>query len=379
MTVATHAAESPAPGSEKPRLILHVFPTFAVGGAQVRSCALINRFGGRWRHVVIALDGRQDSFERIAPGIDLRCMPSPVARGEGPARLLRIRAALRQLRPDVLITSNWGSIEWGLANLLPPRIRHLHMEDGFGPDETTGQKPRRILARRMILRRSEIVLPSQVLLRSARDIWRLPERRLHYIPNGLDLTRFASGVAPALHIPGDGPVIGTVAKLRAEKNIARLLRAAAILRGAGVKLRLLIVGDGPEQAGLENLARALGLGGQTLFAGHMPDPAPAYRLMDVFALSSDTEQMPFSVLEAMASRLPVAATDVGDVRNMLAPVNAPHLAAPDDAALAAALRPLLVDADLRREIGARNRTKAEQDYDQEAMFRAYATLIDGAA
>jgi len=376
MTMAAAAPAGPERRDDERPLILHVFPTFAVGGAQVRCCAVVNRFGGRWRHVVIPLDGREDSLERIQPGIDLTCAPSPVRPGDGPARLLRIRATLRRLRPDVLITSNWGSIEWGLANLLPPRVRHIHMEDGFGPDEASGQKPRRVLARRLILRRSEIVLPSQVLLRAARDIWRLPASRLHYIPNGLDLRRFQAGGPPDISVPGDGPVIGTVAKLRAEKNIARLLRACAILSAEGVKLRLLIVGDGPEQAALEECARANGLSGRTLFAGHMPDPAAAYRAMDVFALSSDTEQMPFSVLEAMASGLPVAATDVGDVRTMLVSGNAPYLAARDDAALAAVLRPLLADAGLRRRLGAENRVKAERDYDQETMFQAYAALIE---
>jgi glycosyltransferase involved in cell wall biosynthesis len=99
--------------------------------------------------------------------------------------------------------------------------------------------------------------------------------------------------------------------------------------------------------------------------------------MDVFALSSDTEQMPFSVMEAMASGLPVASTDVGDVRSMLAAEGAAHIAARDAEALAAALRPLLMDASLRARLGAANRAKAERDYDQEAMFQAYAALIDG--
>ncbi|WP_270937763.1 glycosyltransferase, partial [Falsiroseomonas oryzae] len=89
--------------------------------------------------------------------------------------------------------------------------------------------------------------------------------------------------------------------------------------------------------------------------------------------------MPFSVMEAMASGLPVATTEVGDVRVMLPPEAAQQLAALDPAALAAALRPLLADAALRARLGAANRAKAERDYDQETMFQAYAALIgDGA-
>ncbi|MDO9710535.1 glycosyltransferase [Paracraurococcus lichenis] len=358
-------------------LILHVFPTFAVGGAQVRFCALANRFGPRWRHVIASLDGRVDCAERLAPTVPFALLPAPVPRGLDPLRAgFRIRALLRRLRPATLVTSNWGSIEWAIANLAPPRIHHVHTEDGFGPDEAAGQKPRRVLARRLALRWSTLALPSTVLLRAAREAWRLPEARLHHIPNGLDLARFRpDGPPAAIAVPGEGPVIGTVAALRAEKNLGRLLRAAALLRAEGLGFRLLVIGDGPERPMLERLAAELGLGG-TLFAGHVPDPAAAYRAMDLFALSSDTEQMPFSVMEAMASGLPVASTDVGDVRVMLGPGHAAQVAALDPGALAAALRPLLADAALRARLGAANRLRAEQAYDQETMFKAYAALLE---
>jgi glycosyltransferase involved in cell wall biosynthesis len=306
-------------------------------------------------------------------------MGPPVPRGAGTLATLRaVRAALRALAPETLVTSNWGSIEWAMANLVPPRIRHVHTEDGFGPDEATGQKPRRVLTRRLVLRWSELALPSTILLRSARAVWRLPERRLHYIPNGLDLRRFRpDGPRAGLPVPGEGPLIGTVAALRAEKNLARLVRACAILHGQGVSFRLVIIGDGAERPMLEALAAERGIAGRTLFAGHVPDPAAAYRAMDVFALSSDTEQMPFSVMEAMATALPVAATAVGDLRAMLPAAQHDHLAALTDEGLAAALRPLLEDAALRARLGAANRAKAEQDYDEETMFARYAALIEG--
>lgn len=361
-------------------LLLHVFPSFAVGGAQVRFCAVANRFGSRWRHAIVALDGQHDCAARLAPDVPFRLVPSPAASGALPARLLAIRRTLRDLRPDALVTSNWGSMEWALANLLPPRLPHLHTEDGFGPEESTGQIRRRVLTRRLALRRSEVVLPSTVLLRTARETWQLPARRLHHVANGLDLARFHPvGPVADLGVPGEGCLIGTVAALRPEKNIGRLIRAAALLRAEGRPLRLAILGDGPERGALEALARASGLGDAVLFAGHVADPAAAYRAFDVFALSSDTEQMPFSVLEAMASGLPVAATEVGDLRAMLPAASHPMLAERDVAALAAVLRPLLQDAALRARLGAENRAKAVHDYDQETMFQAFAALYDGVA
>ena len=192
--------------------------------------------------------------------------------------------------------------------------RHVHIEDGFGPEERDRQTPRRVLIRRLVLARSTVVLPSRNLQRIATTIWRLPPARVRYIPNGIDLERFAAARTRrrAANTP---PVIGTVAALRAEKNLARLLRAFAAVDQPA---RLVIVGDGPERPALEAWRASLGLAERVEFAGHIDDPAPIYAGFDVFALSSDTEQMPLSVIEAMAAGLPVATTDVGDVRAMLA-------------------------------------------------------------
>jgi glycosyltransferase involved in cell wall biosynthesis len=324
--------------------------------------------------VVIALDGRIDCAARLAPEVPLALVPPPARAGL--SRFPAIRQTLNRLAPSVLVTSNWGSIEWALVARTIPGLRHIHTEDGFGPDEVSGQKARRVLARRLILRRSEVVLPSLLLRRAARDDWRLPERRLHYIPNGLDLVRFnPDGPRAALDVPGEGPLIGTVAKLRAEKNLSRLVRAVAMLHGQGVACRLAVIGDGPEQPILEGLAATLGIAGSVRFAGHVPDPAAAYRAFEVFALSSDTEQMPFSVLEAMASGLAVASTDVGDVRAMLPAEQGPFVVAKDEALLARAIGQLLADMVMRSRLGTMNRAKAGRDYDEERMLAAHAALL----
>lgn len=355
-----------------PTLILSVFPGFGIGGAQVRYAAIANRFGPRFRHAIIALDGRTDCAERLAPGLDLSFPTVAVEKGAMLANRAAFRRLLRALRPDVLVTHNWGSIEWALANL-PPLVRHVHIEDGFGPEERERQLPRRAWTRRLVLRRATVVLPSRTLERIATGIWRLPAVRVRYQPNGIDLARFA----PARTAVREGPpVIGTVAALRAEKNLGRLIEAVAALPPE-LPAQLVIVGDGPERPALEARAAALGVGGRVRFAGYAADPAPFYAGFDLFALSSDTEQMPISVLEAMAAGLPLAATDVGDVRDMLSAENAPHVVARDVAALGGALVALLrAGPAVRAAIGAANRAKAERDYDQEAMFQAYAALFE---
>ena len=105
--------------------------------------------------------------------------------------------------------------------------------------------------------------------------------------------------------------------------------------------------------------------------------AAFYAGFDIFALSSDTEQMPLSLIEAMASGLPVVSTDVGDVATMVAAENRRFVVAPDDSAMASALALLTADLVVRREIGAANLAKARAEFGQAAMFDAYGALWRG--
>lgn len=355
--------------------LLHVFPTFAVGGSQMRFAALANRFGRRYRHVIVAMDGCTDCRERLHSGLDL----SFVDAGQRPRDTLgtvrRFAALLKQVRPSRLITYNWGSIECAMANW-PARVPHIHIEDGFGPEEAAGQLPRRVLTRRLVLRHSTVVLPSQTLYRLALDVWRLPERVLRYVPNGVDCARFSRPGIKAFEWDGEGPVIGTLASLRPEKNLVRLIDAFAMLRRR-MPCRLVIVGDGAERARLEAHAAASGFSADIRFTGQIADTERAYAGFDVLALSSDTEQMPTAVLEAMAAGLPVVSTKVGDVLNMVAESNRPYITPLDAESLANAIGTVLSEPGLARQIGAANQVEARRRYDQDRMFEAYDELFGG--
>ncbi len=354
-----------------PKTLLHVFPTFAVGGAQTRFAALANHLGPAARHIVVSLDGRLGAREKLAASLDVT-FADPCTRSGMAGELRRAAMFLRNVRADMLITSNWGAMDWAAACRLT-KLPHIHTEDGFGPEEQDRQLTRRVLARRVVLRRSTVVLPSRTLLRLAADVWRLPGGCLHYIPNGIDIAHFA-GAKPMELPPGEGPVVGTISVLRTEKNLARLLRAFALVR-AQMPARLVIVGDGPERAALEVLAASLGLRASVLFAGHSQAPQRWLAAFDVFALSSDTEQMPLSLLEAMAAGRAAASTDVGDVRRMLGPKSAPFVVARDDASLAGAIGALLVNRGLAREIGRENAALAAENFDQAAMFAAWRGVL----
>ena len=352
-------------------LLLHAFSTFAVGGPQVRFATIANHFGPSYRHAIVAMDGNLEARERLDPGLDVTYPAIHLPKSDTLGNARRIRAALKSIRPDTLFTMNWGTIEWAIANRLQ-LVRHIHVEDGFGPEERNSQIPRRVLMRRLFLRGRTVVVPSLVLKGIAVNTWRLDPARVRYLPNGIDLARF-DAVTP--HIwPGIGPIIGTVAALRPEKNIARLIHAFAQARTHRVA-RLVIVGDGPERPALERLATELGIAAEIIFAGHTPDPTALIAGFDIFAMSSDTEQMPISLLEAMAARLPVAATDVGDIRAILPPEQCPTITACEAAPLGTALALLLDNPAQRAALGLANHTKVARDYALETMLTSWQELL----
>jgi glycosyltransferase involved in cell wall biosynthesis len=352
---------------------LHVFPTFGVGGVPIRIANVVNHFGRRYRHTIVALDGVHDARSRLRPELDVDLVDLRVRKENRLQTLLTFARTLRAARPDLLLTYNWGSTEWALLNTLLRRGPHIHFESGFGPDESERQVPRRVLFRRVALwGASLVVVPSSTLFDLAINTWHLNRNRVAYIPNGVDCARFAAapvaGAIPGFTKAAGETIVGTLAPLRAFASLP-----------ADPKLRCVIVGDGPERGRLQALAGELGIAERTVFAGHVDAPEQVLGYFDIFAISSDTEQMPNTILQAMAAGLAIAGVDVGDVRPMIAPANRVLIAAKtDEAAFAAALRRLVEEPALRADLAARNAAHVRAQYDQARMFAAYGELFDAA-
>jgi L-malate glycosyltransferase len=359
--------------------LLHVFPSFGIGGVPLRMVRIINHFGRRFRHTVIALDNDFEAAAGIGGDVDMKLLPMPHPKASALRAVGASVLALRRLRPDLLLTYNWGAIEWAMANRWWPGSRHIHFEAGFGQREADSQILRRVIFRRLALTRSAlVVVPSQQLADMARRVWRLPAAKVAYIPNGVDAARFSAPMRDTLpgfvRRPGE-LVIGTVAPLRPEKNVGRLLRVFAML-GNPPALRLVVAGDGTERGSLERLATELGIADRVIFTGQTV-PESVLGTFDIFALSSDTEQMPNALLEAMAASRAIAAVDVGDVRSIVCEDNKEFIVARDDApAFAAAITRLACNPQKRDALGAMNRQRVVSEYSQERMFSAYCEVFD---
>lgn len=369
------SAAAPAAAGRRPVRLLHVFPTYGVGGVQLRIAEVATRLGRGYAHSLVALDGRTEALARTDPGNPWHVLDPAGLTGLG--RLPGIRRALAAAPADVLCTYNFGAMDWALANRLGPRLAHLHFESGFGPEEAVRPLRRRSLYRRLALARvAALVVPSHGLLEIAAGHGWAPAGRVRHVVNGVDLDRYTPNapVAPLPEAAGHAPLVVALAPLRAEKRLDRLIGLFARTVGHG-PARLAICGAGPCEANLRQQAAATGLGDRIVFAGQLDDVRRALTPNSVFALTSVTEQMPNALLQAMAMGRPAVAFAAGDVARIL-PRTAPGQVVDqgDDDGFVAALGRLLRDGGLRARLGRVNRARAEANYDMRAMVAAYDRL-----
>lgn len=359
---------------ERREHLVHVFDGFRVGGTEVRTARILNAIGEGYRHTIVSLNGNTDARGLLREDLAVTFLTAPFPKQEQLRNVVRSRRLLGSLRPDLLITYGWSPIEWVMGNALAPLCPMIQAEEGFADEEMFAQIPRRRLLRRLFFGRcTRVVVCSRTLAAVAVQSWRLNPGKVMHIPNGVDIARFAFA-AQGGGAPGRPLVLGIVASLLKVKNHVLLLAACARAAPA-LDFELRVVGDGPQRGELERMTKELGLESRVIFMGHRADPAPVIAGFDIFCLSSRSEQMPLSVLEAMAAGKPVVSTNAGDVGSMLCDENAPFVVGADDCSgYAAALVRLGEDRSLRERIGEGNRKKCRGCFSEEAMFEAYTQL-----
>ena len=367
--------------------ILHLHSSFNLGDQESRTVRLMNHFGDQAEHTVLsAVDDAFGAAEAIDRRVKVNFPKDAAPSLKGMPAIGRYRQLAQYMKKfHLVLTYNWGAMDGVMAHTLFTRSMNLppliHHEDGFNDDEIDRLKKRRNWFRTIALQRSNaLVVPSKTLEHIARTIWHQPLDKICRFPNGIDTDHFKRrpqrGSFPGFQKRSGEIVVGTIAGLRAVKNLPRLVRAVA---AAGPNVRLAIVGDGPEHGAIMAEAERLGIADRVMMPGFLRDPARYIRLFDIFALSSDSEQYPIALLEAMTSALPVVSTDVGDVKNIVARENRPFIVPrTDEASLAQAISELANDAGLREKIGSANRNLACALYDEETMFARYRQLYGSA-
>ena len=211
--------------------------------------------------------------------------------------------------------------------------------------------------------------------------------RVDVVHNGVDADAIAAAVAgadrvalrAAQHIPAEAFVLGTLGRLVPDKGVDVLLRAAASLVDRHPELRVVIAGDGPDEKRLRTLAGDLGISHRVLFAGFVEDPCPWLSMMDVFVLPTRLEAFGLAALEAMAAGLPVVASDVGGVPEVVSDdVNGMLVPPGDAAALADTIGWLIIDSEPRERLSAQAPVTAREHFSLTRMAEETAAVYDAA-
>lgn len=285
----------------------------------------------------------------------------------------QLRKLFEDIRPDVVHTHQIGALFYA-----GPAARRagvpvvVHTEHGKHYDNAPLR--RRLMARwaaryaqRYFCVSADIA--AAVLSRRIAPAW-----KIEVVANGIDTARYAqssdaSALRETLGIPLEAPVVGTVGRLAEVKRQDVLLRAFARLHGA---CHLVIVGDGPMRPALQRLATELEISERVHFAGYQETPERFFHVMDVFALTSRSEGMPLAVLEAWAAGVPVVASRVGGLPELIEEgVNGLMFEAGDDPTLAIHLEHLLLDLEQARALGAAGRQTVRSQFDVSVMAQRY--------
>ena len=279
---------------------------------------------------------------------------------------------------DVVHAHMFGSNVWGtvLGRLsgVPVVVAHEHTWS------FQGRPLRRFLDRELVARWADVfVAVSGEDRRKMIEVEGVDPAKIRLIPNGIPSPANGAGadVRTELGIEPGAPVLGVVCELRAQKALEVLFEAAALLLVEFPTLKVLVAGDGPERARLEEGARRLGVADTVLFLGIRRDVPAVLAAVDVAVLSSDYEGSPLSVMEYMAAAKPVVSTRVGGVPELVKEDVHGLLVEPrDPEALAEAVARLLRDPALAKRLGAVGRKRQQREFSLEAMVRRIEDLYE---
>ncbi|MFC4930693.1 TIGR03088 family PEP-CTERM/XrtA system glycosyltransferase [Massilia sp. GCM10023247] len=360
-------------------LVAHLVYSFGCGGLQTLVAECINRMPVQnYRHAVICLTDAKDEAARISrTDVVFHDLDKPP--GNSVTTHLKLWRLLRRLRPAVLHTYNVGTIEYQAIALLAGVPVRIHAEHGRDSIEIDGKHSKYNLLRRLLIPVIDAYVPVSADLGNwLRQTIGVPEHKIAMVINGVDTEQYVSpdGASPALPRPC---WIGTVGRVDRIKNHVGLLDIFAVLLerfpAPAFDLRLAIVGDGPLLGTLRDRVASQGWGERVALPGARSDIADIMRGFSIFVLPSHSEATPVVILEAMATALPVVASRVGGIPQLVLDQQTGLLADPENtASFVDAISTYINDPQLRKEHGAAGRAHIKKSYSVDAMVAGYDAL-----
>jgi len=378
----------PGTSQDSRPLIAHVVFRFDVGGLENGVVNLINRLPAEaYRHAVISLTEITDFRARILRD-DVRYFALAKKPGHGFRLYPRFFRLFRMLQPDVVHTRNIASLEAALPAWLagvPVRVHGEHGRDVVDLDGSN-RTYRRIRRAYRPFVNQYVAVSSDLEQYLCRDIG-VDSRHVAHICNGVDTIRFAPADGVRRRVEGcpfttDHWVVGTVGRMQLVKDQVTLARAfvhaVRVDRTVAQRMRLVMIGDGPLRAEVARVLQDAGLSALAWLPGERSDVPDLMRSLDCFVLPSLAEGISNTILEAMATGLPVIATNVGGNSELIDDGITGQLVPPDDSeAMGAAMFSRFNDATMAQRHGAAARQSALQRFSLDRMVRDYAALYDG--
>ncbi len=372
-----------------PPLVAHVLFRFATGGLENGVVNLINHMAPeRFRHAVIALDSVDPAFvSRLHRPDEVRIEALHKPPGHGMRIWPRFAQLVRDMKPAIVHTRNLAALEMQPAAWLAGVRARIHGEHGRDADDPNGTSRKHILMRRMYkpFVHHWIALGRELTDYTQRRLG-VPSTSLHTIYNGVDTGRFtpAAKRQPLAGCPftaADLWLVGTVGRMQPVKAQPLLVKAfiLALRQQPSLceRLRLVLVGAGPLQADCLELLRGAGLSHLAWLAGERSDVPDVMRGLDCFVLPSLAEGISNTILEAMASGLPVLATDVGANAELVQDGSTGLLVPAGDVnAMAQSLQALAADRVLSKAKGVAGRRVVEQRFSLQAMIAGYERVYE---
>jgi len=379
---------APAAGSADAPLVAHVIHRLDVGGLENGLVNLINRMPeARFRHAIICLTDYSSFRERIRRSdVALFALHKPL--GNSPATLMRLWRLLRRLRPSILHTRNLSALEASVCAALAGVPVRIHGEHGRDVGDLDGDNVRHQRIRRLFRPFvHQYIALSKDLETYLRDKVRVPSPRVVQFYNGVDTDHFhppSSGrepLPPEGFSSPDAIVIGTVGRMHPVKDPLGLARAfielARLAPDWAPRLRLVMIGDGEVRGAALELLAGAGLSAQAWLPGERGDVAAMMRGLDLFVLPSLAEGISNTILEAMATGLPVVATAVGGNPELVKQgITGRLVPRADPVAMARAMLDYVRDPAERERHGREARRRVEREFSMGAMVERYTALYE---
>jgi sugar transferase (PEP-CTERM/EpsH1 system associated) len=374
---------------ESTPLVVHVVYRFDTGGLENGVVNLINHMpAGSFRHAVLALTEVVPDFSRRIRRDDVEFLALHKGAGHGVKLYPRLFRLFREWRPSIVHTRNLAALECQVPATVAGVPIRIHGEHGRDVDDLDGTSVRYQWMRRAYrpFVHHYVALSDDLAGYLEKKVG-VPASRVAHIYNGVDIGRFRPAGAQRSRIPGcpflDPSLflVGTVGRMQAVKAQTLLASAfvAALQREPALKdrLRLVMVGDGPLRAEAQAVLEAAGVGHLAWLPGERADVPDVMRGLDCFVLPSLAEGISNTILEAMASSLPVLATHVGgNAELVVAGVTGRLVPAGDVEALASGLLDMAGNRAAAAVMGRAGRERVEQHFSLPAMVGAYQALYD---